>query len=277
MLDSLARHLAPAFHPVLHLVNRGLTHEQLVTLASIVETRSIALTPAHLSKMPRHRRFPCEAAIPLLLAELLPADVSKVLFLDPDILVLEDLGLLWQTPLDGHVLAAVTDQAIPTCGSPRGVKNTQSLGIPRDAPYFNAGVMLIDLDHWRETNVTGRALEYLRAWDGRTDFYHQEALNSAVWNEWLPLGARWNIIASLTGRPYGPAVESPGIVHFSGYFKPWKLRISGPYAAEYDKLLAVHMDGRRVSLSATLLSMYDNHVRDYAYPVELALWKKRLI
>lgn len=279
MAASLTGSLAPAFRPVLHLLHRDLTDAQLVGLQQIIEVRPVAITAGDLSNIPRHRRFPREAAAPLLLAGLLQKDVKKVLFLDPDVLVLDDLGTLWNLPLSEHVLAAAADPAVPTCGSPRGVKDTKSIGVPNVAPYFNAGVMLIDLERWRETRVTPRALEYLEKFDGSTDFYHQEALNAVLWKQWLQLEPRWNVIASTAGRTSAPSVTSPAIVHFSGYFKPWKLRLKSRYARDYERFLAHHAPQVRQdkSLRGRLLSFYDLYVRDYAYPIERALWKQRLI
>lgn len=43
--------------------------------------------------------FPAEASFPLLLAELLPSDLERVLFLDADTMVMDDIGRLWDLPL----------------------------------------------------------------------------------------------------------------------------------------------------------------------------------
>jgi lipopolysaccharide biosynthesis glycosyltransferase len=206
-----------------------------------------------------------------------------VLFLDPDLLVLDDVAGVWNADLGEAALAAVTDQAIPRCASPRGVKECRRLGIPEDAPYFNAGVMLIDLARWRALDILSRALVYMRQYRGRMDFFHQEALNAILWHRWRPLDERWNLIASLAGRPYGPRGATvpldAGIVHFAGAFKPWQMRTGGPFAARYGAFAAAQQGSGPATPSprARLFGFYDRHLRDYLYPCERVLWNRRLI
>ena len=107
MLESLTQHLRPGLHAELYLIHAGLPQSSLSSVSSIIETHSIPLSGAQLSAAPRAPRFPREASAPLLLPELLPPDVERILFLDADMLVLQDLANLWETPLDDHVLAAV--------------------------------------------------------------------------------------------------------------------------------------------------------------------------
>ena len=204
-------------------------------------------------------------------------------------LVLDDIARIWETNISNSSVAAVVDQAIPLCSSPRGVKDRSSLGIPDSAPYFNAGVMLVNLTRWRRLNVPARASEYFHRMSGRTDFLHQEALNAVLWDSWLPLDPRWNLVASLTGRAYGPYKRfswgPPGIVHFAGRFKPWRMRVGGPFdraarrafvAAEF--LAKSGGEIRRTeSVSDTMLSVYDRYVRNYLYSIERSLWTRRMI
>src|SRR2546430_9309804 len=60
------------------------------------------LSDAQLSAAPRDLHFPREASFPLLLAEVLPPALERILFLDADMLVLEDLANLWETPQIGR-------------------------------------------------------------------------------------------------------------------------------------------------------------------------------
>ena len=203
--------------------------------------QSIVPSAAATCLLPQSPRFIAEAAFPLLLSDLLPESIERVLFLDADMLVLDDIAQIWEIDISNRSLAAVVDQAIPLCSSPRGVKKWSSFGIPHSAPYFNAGVMLINLTRWRRLNIQVRASEYFHRISGQADFLHQEALNAVLWDDWLRLDQRWNLVASLTGRAYGPHKRSlwgaAGIVHFAGRFKPWRMRIGGPFAALYNEFL----------------------------------------
>jgi lipopolysaccharide biosynthesis glycosyltransferase len=283
MISSLVQHLDISCKAEVHVVQRNLSDADLRELNAFADTRSLVPGTDLLDKIPHQRGFVPESAFPLLLADLLP-DVDRVLFLDPDVLVLDDVAELWNTDLKGKTIAAVTDQAIGVCGSSRGVKNCRAREIPDDAAYFNAGVMLIDLARWRELDVSRRVGIYIEDQKGATDFFHQEGLNAILWNDWIQLDARWNLIASLTDRRYSSPlrvdIDNPGIVHFAGRIKPWRVDIGGPYASRYDEfVMRCAPDGESASrsLSAKMLGFYDRRLRDYIYPAERALWNKRLI
>jgi len=284
MLESLKEHLRPSFQPVLYLVHTGIPQSSIATISSIVETHSIIPSDAQLSAAPRAPHFPREASFPLLLPEVLPPALERILFLDADMLVLEDLANLWETPLGQHVVAAAPDTAIPLCSAPRGVKGWPALGIPPDASYFNAGVLMIDITRYREREVTRRVHQYFETTCEPIDFLHQEALNAVLWDDWKPLDSRWNLLASRAGRPYERPVSNawrqPGIVHFAGRMKPWRAPIGGPFNEPYRKVLerVLPLFPREPpGLREQLYSVYDWYFRAAFYSVEQYLWRQRLI
>jgi lipopolysaccharide biosynthesis glycosyltransferase len=283
MLASLKDHVCPDSPIKLYLFHRSLDDAQVATIASLVDTQPIVPEADSVHRLPRQRGFVPEASFPLLLPDLLPQSVDRVLFLDPDVLFLDDISKLWEIDLENRCLAAVADQAIPRCSSPRGVKGRARLGIPDGAPYFNAGVMLIDVLQWRNNEIPEQASDYIRQTD-RLDFSHQEALNAVLWKDWLPLDPKWNRIASLTARRYsadGPAdTLDTAIVHFAGRFKPWKMKVAGSYSAKYEDYLSRFAEAaakREQSLATKALGFYDRTLRDFLYPLERALWNSRLI
>jgi len=284
MLSSLKHHLRPNLPLELYLIHAGIPQPDLAIISSIVETYSIALSKEELSAAPHALGYPSEAAAPLLLAELLPPSLERVLFLDADILVLQDLARLWETPLDDHVLAAVPDFALPLCSSPRGVKGWQALGIPHDAPYFNCGVLLIHLQRYREREVNRRVRKYFETTREPIDFLHQEALNAALWDDWKCLDSCWNLLASYAGRENDRTScegwRRPGIVHFAGRMKPWLAPIGGPFNAPYQEMLGRILPlipKEPPALKHELYSVYDRYFRSVLYPLEQYLWRKRLI
>ncbi len=284
MLISLKEHLRPSYQPLLYLVHQGLSEDLLENISRLVETHSIVPSPESVAAIPKNAHFAPEAAYPLLLPELLPETLDRILFLDADLLVLDDLGLLWETSIGERMLGAVPDAAIPLCSSPRGVKRRGELGIPEDAAYFNCGVMLMRLAEWRKREITRRAYGYLENVGRQVDFLHQEALNAILWDDWHPLESRWNLLGSLAGRPYAQSGsgnwKNPGIVHFAGRFKPWRMPVGGPFNRQYSVFLsraAQWVPVVKPSLRTKLLSLYDRHLRNSLYSLERALWNRRLI
>jgi len=282
LIDSLKSHLTPATKLSVHLLHAGLSQSDLAPIASLVELNPILISDLHSAGIPSDARFPPEAAFPLLLADVLPANLERVLFLDADMLVLDDVSIIWETNLENHVLAAVQDSAIPLCSSARAVKNWQGCGMSCRTEYFNGGLLLVNLPRWRSGNVTARVFEYLRRNRGHVDFYHQEGLNAVLWNERVLLDQRWNLTSSLTGVRRGGSgvlsVSRPGIVHFSGSMKPWRFQIAGSFHDAYQPWLAraaKHYHIPAPSIRERLLSFYDRYVRDTVYPVEQFLWRHR--
>jgi lipopolysaccharide biosynthesis glycosyltransferase len=264
-------------------MHQGVSEGLLASISRLVETHPIVPRPERVAAIPRHPHFPREAAYSLLLPDHLPATLDRILFLDADLLVLDDLAQLWEISIGDRVLGAAPDAAIPFCRSPRGVKRQGEWGISDDAVYFNCGVMLIQLSGWREREVTRRAYGYLQKVGRQVDFLHQEALNAILWDDWLPLESRWNLLGSLAGRPYEPSGSggwrTPGIVHFAGRFKPWRARIGGPFDEQYRASLsqAVGASAVKPTLMDKLLSVYDRRLRNSLYGCERALWNRRLL
>jgi lipopolysaccharide biosynthesis glycosyltransferase len=283
MLTSLVERLRPACEATVYLIHQRLSRETLGTVGAIVDTREVRLSGACLERLPQDRAFPPEAAAPLLLPEVLPQDLERVIFLDADMLVLDDIAPLWTIALEGRSLAAVVDPAVPYCRSPRGVKNWHDRRIPGTAAYFNAGVLLVDLETWRRQNVAGRAIEYIRAVGDRVDYLHQEALNATVWDDWLLIAARWNVSAT-AGRWFDPteaaAVASPAIVHFAGRMKPWRMQSGSRFAPAYADVLSrvtSHMPRPAPTWRDRALGWYDRTLRSVCHPGERYLWRHRLL
>src|SRR6266852_7450726 len=84
MLTSLIEHLRPSYQLLLYLVHQA-KHEDLVAIISrLVETHSIVPSPESVEALTQHPHCPPEAAYPLVLPELLPEALDRILFLDAD-------------------------------------------------------------------------------------------------------------------------------------------------------------------------------------------------
>jgi lipopolysaccharide biosynthesis glycosyltransferase len=171
----------------------------------------------------------------LHIPDAFPGAISRVLYLDADLLVLADLSPLWEVDLGPAAVGAVLDQLDSL------VKQDQpGLGdMPRVKSYFNAGVMLIDLPNWRAQHVFSNAMEYLKR-NPRPRYSDQDALNVACDKSWQALDRRWNFIDNV-GRidlaALAPVLR-PAIFHFATWNKPWDFRYPNPNAAFYDDFRA---------------------------------------
>jgi len=168
-----------------------------------------------------------------LLPELVPSSVTKLLYLDCDIIVLRDIRELFAESLEGSLLAAVESS---------GFDRWLDLGIDEKWGYFNAGVMLMDLDQMRSRGFGRQVLDIARVEGDRLELWDQDALNIAVQGDWRALDYRWNVqhfaySASGRGRNLSSrvadAIADPSIIHYTGAYKPWKFSSIHPRKEEY--------------------------------------------
>lgn len=174
------------------------------------------------------------------LPELLPA-LERILYLDADTLVIDTLEPLWNTELGGRLFAAVPNVIHPSLRAER----LRALGLPEAAPYFNSGVMLMDLVAMRRQGFTQRVLDYARQAHARLIWGDQDAINAVFPESWLALHPRWNCMNSLfywaaarhlLGDPVvNEAISRPAVLHFEGpdIVKPWHYLSRHPYRAAY--------------------------------------------
>jgi lipopolysaccharide biosynthesis glycosyltransferase len=179
----------------------------------------------------------------LLIPRVFPQAVRRILYLDADMLILDDLGELFATDLGAHVVGAVADHLDTEIKE--HLPGTE--GAPRVASYFNAGVLLIDLERWREERISELALDYLRT-NPRTPFSDQDALNVACDRRWKGLNPRWNFIDFYrTARIADMDAQSrPAIVHFATCYKPWNYSYSNVNAPFYDTFRGRTLFGRKL-------------------------------
>ena len=128
----------------------------------------------------------CRTLLPRLL------DVPRLIYLDCDLLVFRDLSELFDLELSpGKVLAAVPDSQTLTLSDDSrtlaGAMNLAAVGC-----YFNAGVMVLNLDELRKQNFTERSLEFLKIWSGHYRFHDQSAINFLLHGRIETLPDYWN-------------------------------------------------------------------------------------
>jgi lipopolysaccharide biosynthesis glycosyltransferase len=277
MLKSVVRSLRPGRTLSVHVIDAGIRDRDRGRLSKICSENDAALAwhdPGSwvLEPLPLVSRMTMATYSRLALPRLLPPDVKKVVWLDSDVLVTGDLERLWSTELGDSHLLAVQDPCVPFVSSRYGIRRWRELGLSERAKYFNAGVMLIDLDRWRQDEIGERAGDYLRGRGGEVMFWDQEGLNAVLCGRWGELDVRWNYCLGLTRREK-PAALEPSIIHFAGTLKPWLLPApeAGPRALFYRLLDETPWVGWRPRHTPTSVARgwYEaSRLRNVLYPAE---------
>lgn len=181
---------------------------------------------------------------------LIPSFVSDavpwILYLDSDTLVRSDLSELWTQRHGSHAYVhAVRDYWHPNVGSALGDEVCRSIGIEPTAPYFNSGLMLMNLARWREDTIADRGFVFVDKHAGRLQNPDQDALNVVIGRDWVELDSRWNVMLNALDRYLRSGGELPTpllraklleharILHFTGHRKPWRPGYLGALGREY--------------------------------------------
>lgn len=164
----------------------------------------------------------------LLIPELLDTKIKKILYLDCDLLVQKTIVDLWETNTNNHCLAAVKDLLY---------EEDNYLHLPDGIAYFNSGVMLINLDKWREKKVTQKAIQFLEENPDIIRFWDQDALNVVLLGEWTSLPEIWNVSSTYYSINREDIIKQAAIIHFTGTHKPWSSHCEHPKKGEYFKYI----------------------------------------
>ncbi len=215
-------------------------------------------------------RFDVSTMGRLFAADLLPAGVRRVLYLDCDTVVLKPLRRLWETGL-GKADGAGTGSAGPVVAGKAGTgfvmaavqeptiyeEVKEYLGMRKEDPYFNAGVLLIDLKRWRTEHLTDKVISYYAEIAEQSLFNDQDALNGLLKGRIRTLSPRWNFFTNyryfrydtlcrmqpayrrIPEEVFRKAKRSPAVIHYAGDERPWRAGALNYYGKAYERYLAM--------------------------------------
>ena len=213
------------------LLHRGFSTEQLSSFsrqleALDMELRAVRVDERLFESAPVMKQYPQEMYYRLLAAQLLPEDMDRVLYLDPDILVINPLTPLWRLDMGGKLFAAAHT------GMTELANNVNRLRLGTERDYFNSGVLLIDLARCRAEVNPEEIFSYVSEHAEELLLPDQDILNALYSSRILELDdALWNYDArnfkNYLMRSNGAAdmewvIENTAVLHFCGRAKPWK-------------------------------------------------------
>lgn len=180
----------------------------------------------------------------LFLAEILPQELDKVLYLDGDVIVRHSLLPLWNTNIEEKAVAAAYD-----CSSGR-IEYYNRLKYPFELGYFNAGVLLINLKYWREHQVLNDFISYMENHADSIRCHDQDVLNVVFRCRKVTVPLKYNLqhlflLKKCDDYDYWKLEQEvleargdPCIVHFTSRWKPWRIYRRGwvhPFSSTWDK------------------------------------------
>jgi len=144
---------------------------------------------------------------------------DRVLYVDADMVIQSDWTCVWELDLGEAVIAAATDVITKTLGAER--LDLAKFNLDGAAPYFQAGFLLMNLNKWREFEVSEKVITYLRENPKHCCFWDQSALNVVLYQRWKMLPREWNTPAWWADQKIEDCTIEAPVLHFVGPAKPW--------------------------------------------------------
>ncbi len=199
--------------------------------------------------------------IRLMLPNILSGE--RVIYLDCDLIVQKDLCGLYNENLNGYALGVAGVERIEDSLE---LNFFESLGFNREAKYFNSGVILIDLDKWRETDIIQRSIEFANKYPTKLKTADQTILNYLFYEDnFLEIDSSYNV-AIYPGAKSIINNQEMNIYHFMGSPKPWDF---------FGEVLHGNYDLFHSFLSKTAMKHYKSYNNISAKRVKRSAWLSR--
>ncbi len=171
--------------------------------------------------------YPKEMYFRLLSSKILPADLHRIIYLDPDILVINSIVPLWELDLEGKMFAASVHEGLTDIMS-----SINNIRLGTSTGYFNSGIMLMDLDQMRTKIKITEITQAIEEHHDTLILPDQDILNYLYGEDILKIPeTRWNYDARAFSvyltRSTGEintewVMKNTSILHFCGKSKPWQ-------------------------------------------------------
>ena len=173
----------------------------------------------------------------LLIPQILPLNITKVLYLDCDIIINSSLKELWEIDISDWALGAVEEHGCSLNDAYERLEYESKYG------YFNAGVLLINVDYWRKNKVVERIADFIAVNSSKLKAHDQDVLNALFHDKYLHLDCKWNVEeaffhnSTIVKNNYSEellnAIKNPVILHYTWKPKPWEAGCEHPLKNMY--------------------------------------------
>lgn len=198
----------------------------------------IAVEPTLFESAPTSKRYPKEMYYRLLSPLILPRQVERVLYLDPDMLIINPLRPLWEQNLGGKVFAAASHTGLTEMANEINQRRLDT-----EHEYFNSGVMLIDLKAARSLVTAEDVFRCVSEHEKELILPDQDVFNMLYGKQTLPVeDVLWNydvrnyakyLIRSSGSHDLNWVMDNTAVLHFCGKNKPWHADYKNPFGMLY--------------------------------------------
>ena len=213
----------------LHVLTDKLSKRSIKRLKEAIKERADMVLQIHYVDMNMlqgldSKQFTAFTFLRLIIPNILPAEIERVLYLDTDTLIANSILPLFSLDMKGKAVGAVNENILSS------IRHARRLNYDENKGYFNAGVLLIDLKQWRETNATKQLIDFCVKNIKHLRLFDQDALNVIFQDNKYELPLCYNVIpVNLTSDYYytpehldeiKEAIYRPVIIHYAAS-APW--------------------------------------------------------
>ena len=243
MLDSFFASNSNETGVTVYLLHSAIPSDKLNELADFcarfgAELKPIAVDVALFENAPTSKRYPKEMYYRLLSPLILPRELERVLYLDPDMLIINPLRPLWELNLYGKAFAAAAHTGLTQMAN-----EINQMRLDTEHEYFNSGVMLIDLNAARKLVTAEDVFACVKENEKGLILPDQDVFNILYGRHTVPVeDVLWNydvrnyskyLIRSAGKHDLSWVMQNTAVLHFCGRNKPWHEDYKNPFGMLY--------------------------------------------
>lgn len=232
----------------IYVLHKDLTNHDIKNIQSELSNKikiiSIKISNKEIEKYPVYeKRYPVEIYFRLFASKYLPKNIERVLYLDTDIIVINDLTKLYNIDFENNYYIGATN-----IRKMMHKFNEFRLGIKKDSAYINTGVLLINLKELRKIDVETKINKYIRKNKRKLMLPDQDIISALYGNKIklidnlkYNLGDRGlylhNKINKNNQIDINWVIKNTVIIHYYGKNKPWNKNYKGILNCFYNDIV----------------------------------------
>lgn len=231
------------------LLHSAIPEQELQALHEYCSAQRVTLSPIQVERAifenaPISKQYPQEMYYRLLAPLLLPESLEKVLYIDPDILVINPVRPLWELDLNENTFAAASHTGVFDV-----MNDVNRVRLGKEHDYYNSGVILMDLVKARKLVKPEEIFSCVREHSAELLLPDQDVFNYLYGSHTLQVDDEvWNYDARYFSayrlRSGGQCdmdwvMQHTVFLHFCGKKKPWKASHSSRFTALYKHYMSL--------------------------------------
>lgn len=209
-----------------YMLYSSLNKNDIIKIKKCIKKYNNELFPIHVDKKlfkdaPVNRYISQETYYRLIAYKVLPIYLKKILYLDCDIIINRNIEAFYNQVFDRNYMIVCEEKSI----SKKDLTIYKNLNLPKKEKYFNAGVLVYNLELFRNNIDFDVIIKYISKNNCKLKWWDQDVLNALFYNRvkfadykiynLQPLFVKYN------KKEIKFSYNNAAIIHFAGPIKPW--------------------------------------------------------